>query len=208
MGDRMRFDRAYFDRWYRDPCHRVLDRSEIARRAALVLSLAEYVLERRVRSVLDVGCGEGNWRAQLLARRPRLRYVGVDPSEYVVRRYGRSRNIVRGTAESLEQVPLSGPFDVVIASGVLNFLSDRSLRRAARTLGRLTSGVAFLELFTAADDVVGDTRGWRPRSAAYYRRVLKAAGFTQCGPHCYASRSSAGTLAALERAGEKAHQPS
>jgi SAM-dependent methyltransferase len=201
MGDQTRFDRAYFDRWYRDPRHRVLDRSEIARRAALVLSLAEYVLERPVRSVLDVGCGEGNWRAQLLARRPRLRYVGVDPSEYVVRRYGRSRNIVRGTAESLDQVPLRGPFDVVIASGVLNFLPDRSLRRAARTLGRLTSGVAFLELFTAADDVVGDTRGWRPRSAAYYRRVLKAAGFTQCGPHCYAARSSAGTLAALERAG-------
>lgn len=200
MGDRTRFDRAYFDRWYRDPRHRVLDHSEIARRAALVLSLAEYVLERPVRSVLDVGCGEGNWRAQLLARRPRLRYVGVDPSEYVVRRYGRSRNIVRGTAESLDQVPLRGPFDVVIASGVLNFLSDGSLRRAARTLGRLTSGVAFLELFTAADDVVGDTRGWRPRSAAYYRRVLKAAGFTQCGPHCYAARSSASTLAALERA--------
>lgn len=201
MGDRTRFDRAYFDRWYRDPRHRVLDRPEIARRAALVLSLAEYVLERPVRSVLDVGCGEGTWRAQLLARRPRLRYVGVDPSEYVVRRYGRSRNIVRGTAESLDQVPLRGPFDVVIASGVLNFLSDRSLRRAARTLGRLTSGVAFLELFSAADDVVGDTRGWRPRSAAYYRRLLKAAGFTQCGPHCYAARSSAGTLAALERAG-------
>ena len=201
MGDRPRFDRAYFDRWYRDPRHCVLDRSEIARRVALVLSLAEYVLERPVRSVLDVGCGEGNWRAQLLARRPRLRYVGVDPSEYVVRRYGRSRNIVRGTAESLDQVPLRGPFDVVIASGVLNFLPDRSLRRAARTLARLTSGVAFLELFTAADDVVGDTRGWRPRSTAYYRRVLKAAGFTQCGPHCYAARSSAGTLAALERAG-------
>jgi SAM-dependent methyltransferase len=201
MGDRTRFDRAYFDRWYRDPRRLVLDRSEIGRRAALVLSIAEYVLERPVRSALDVGCGEGNWRAPLLARRPRLRYVGVDPSEYVVRRYGRSRNIVHGAAESLDRLPLRGPFDVIIASGVLNFLSDESLRRAARTLGRLTSGVAFLELFTTADDVVGDTRGWRPRSAAYYRGVLKAAGFTQCGPHCYAARSSAGTLAALECAG-------
>jgi SAM-dependent methyltransferase len=199
MGDRTRFDRAYFDRWYRDPRRRVLDHSEIARRAALVLSLGEYVLERPVGSALDVGCGEGNWRAPLLARRPRLRYVGVDPSDYVVRRYGRSRNIIRGTAELLDTLRLRGPFDVVIASGVLNFLSDESLRRATRTLGRLTSGVAFLELFTAADDVVGDTRGWRPRSAAYYRRVLKGAGFTQCGPHCYAARPSASTLAALER---------
>ena len=200
MGDRMRFDRAYFDRWYRDPRRRVLDSAEIARRAALVISIAEYVLERPARSVLDVGCGEGNWRAPLLARRRRLRYVGVDPSEYAVRRYGRRRNILHGTAETLDALPLRGPFDVVIASGVLNFLSDEALRRAARALGRLTRGVAFLELFTAADDVVGDTRGWRARSAAYYRRVLKTAGFTQCGPHCYAARSSRGTLAALERA--------
>ena len=200
MGDRMRFDRAYFDRWYRDPRRRVLDRAEIARRAALVLSIAEYVLERPVRSVLDVGCGEGNWRAPLLARRPRLRYVGVDSSEYAVRRYGRRRNIRHGTAETLDALPLRGPFDVVIASGVLNVLSEEALRRAARVLGRLTSGVAFLELFTSTDDVVGDTRGWRPRSAMYYRSVLKNAGFVQCGPHCYAARPVQRTLAALERA--------
>jgi SAM-dependent methyltransferase len=197
----MRFDRAYFDRWYRDPQRRVLDRAEIARRAALVLAIAEYVLERPVRSVLDVGCGEGNWRAPLLARRPRLRYLGVDPSEYAVRRYGHRRNIIRGSAETLAELPLHGPFDIVIASGVLNFLSDRGLRRAVRALGSLTSGVAFLELFTSADDVVGDTRGWRPRSAAHYRRILKRAGFTLCGPHCYAARSVVKTLAALERAG-------
>jgi SAM-dependent methyltransferase len=199
MGDRSRFDRAYFDRWYRDSHRRVLDHSEVARRVALVLSIAEYVLERPARSALDVGCGEGSWRAPLLERRPRLRYVGVDPSEYVVRRYGRRRHIMRGSAETLDSLPLRGPFDVVIASGVLNFLSEDSLRRAARTLGRLTNGIAFLELFTSADDVVGDTRGWRPRSAAYYRRLLKDAGFTQCGPHCYAARMRVGTLAALER---------
>ena len=201
MGDHTRFDRAYFDRWYRHPRRRVLDASEIARRSALVLSTAEYVLERPARSVLDVGCGEGNWRASLLRRRPRLRYLGVDPSEYVVRRYGRRRNIIQGGAETLDTLSSRGPFDVVIASGVLNFLSDDALRRAARALARLTNGVAFLELFTTADDVVGDTRGWRPRSAAYYRRVLKQAGFTQCGPHCYVARPRASTLAALERVG-------
>jgi hypothetical protein len=130
-----------------------------------------------------------------------LRYVGVDPSEYAVRRYGRRRNILQGTAETLDALPLRAPFDVVIASGVLNFLSDAALRRAVRMIGRRTSGVAFLELFTAADDVVGDTQGWRPRSALYYRRLLKAAGFTQCGPHCYAVRTAARTLAALEGEG-------
>ncbi len=201
MKPRTRFDQAYFDRWYRDPHRRVLDRAEITRRAALVVSVAEYVLERRVRSALDVGCGEGNWRAPLRRLRPTLRYVGVDSSEYVVRRFGRSRTIMHGDAETLDELPLRGPFDVVIASGVLNFLSEMALRRAARTIASLTSGVAFLELFTVSDDVVGDTRGWRPRTAARYRRLLRGVGLVQCGPHCYVTRSTSRGLAALEWSG-------
>jgi SAM-dependent methyltransferase len=200
-GEHARFDRAYFDRWYRDPRRRVLDEGGVARRAALVLSIAEYLLERPATSALDVGCGEGNWRSSLRRRRPRLRYTGVDPSEYVVRRFGARRHILRGSAETIDALPLRGPFDIVIASGVLNFLPDDALRRALRSLGRLTSGVAFLELFTSRDEVVGDTRGWQPRPARYYRDVLKRAGFTQCGPHCYAARSLLPSLARLEKLG-------
>ena len=199
MAALTRFDQAYFDRWYRDPRRRVFDRAEIARRASLVVALAEYVLERPVRSALDVGCGEGNWRASLRRLRPRIRYVGVDPSDYAVRRFGRRRNIILGSAETLDALPLRGPFDLVIASGVLNFLSDSSLRRAARAITRLTREVAFLELFTATDDVIGDTRGWRPRRAPHCRRVLRAAGLVQVGPHCYVGPSCDATLAALER---------
>lgn len=196
-----RFDKAYFDRWYRNPRRRVLDAAEIRRRVALVVGVAEYILERPVRSALDVGCGEGNWRAPLRRMRPRIRYVGVDPSDYVVRKFGRRRNIRIGTAESLHELQLRGPFDIVIASGVLNFLALRDLRRALRTVATLVEGVAFLELFTASDDVVGDTSGWQPRSAAHYRRLLRTTGFVSCGPHCYVTRQGAATLAALERAG-------
>lgn len=196
-----RFDKAYFDRWYRDPRRRVLDRTEIARRAALVVAVAEYVLERRVQSALDVGCGEGNWRAPLLRMRPRMRFVGVDPSAYAVRRFGRRRNILSGKAETLDALSLRGPFDIVIASGVLNFLSIAALRRTLATLATLTEGIAFLELFTTSDDVVGDTCGWRRRPRAEYRRLLRAAGFIACGPHCYVGPSRLPTLAALERIG-------
>ncbi|MGQ0712402.1 MAG: methyltransferase domain-containing protein [Gemmatimonadaceae bacterium] len=201
MSPPTRFDKSYFDRWYRDPRRRVLDRGEIGRRAAMVVGLAEYILERPLRSALDVGCGEGNWRAPLLRLRPRMRYAGVDPSDYVVRRFGRRRNIRGGTAETLATLSLRGPFDIVIASGVLNFLEIAALRRALATIATLTEGIAFLELFTASDDVVGDTRGWRRRSGAEYRRILRAAGFTSCGPHCYVGPSRRGALAALERPG-------
>jgi SAM-dependent methyltransferase len=196
-----RFDKAYFDRWYRNPRRRVLDPAEIRRRATLVVAVAEYILERPVRTALDVGCGEGDWRAPLRRLRPGMRYVGVDPSDYVVRRFGRRRNIRAGSAESLHRLRLRGPFDIMIVSGVLNFLALDDLRRALRTMAKLVEGVAFLELFTATDDVVGDTRGWEPRSAAQYRRLLHTAGFVSCGPHCYVTRERAATLAALEQAG-------
>ena len=52
MAHGTRFDRAYFDRWYRDPRRRLFDSAEIGRRAGLVIFMAEYVLERPVRSAL------------------------------------------------------------------------------------------------------------------------------------------------------------
>ncbi len=59
------YDRAYFDRWYRDPGRRVATAASLSRKIHLVVSIAEALLERRVRSVLDVGCGEGTWREPL-----------------------------------------------------------------------------------------------------------------------------------------------
>ena len=47
----------------------------------------------RGKTVLDIGAGEGRWRAELRRMRPAIRYVGVDPSEYVVARHGQRRNI-------------------------------------------------------------------------------------------------------------------
>ena len=51
------YDRDYFDRWYRE--RPVLSRQRLARKVALAVATAEYHLERPIRSVLDVGCGEG-----------------------------------------------------------------------------------------------------------------------------------------------------
>src|SRR6187200_1861227 len=88
-----RYDQAYFDRWYRDRRYRVKSPQVLHRKVALALSVAEYYLGRQVRTVLDVGCGEGAWFAPLHAMRPNIKYTGVDQSEYAVLRYGRSRNI-------------------------------------------------------------------------------------------------------------------
>ncbi|MBD3828644.1 class I SAM-dependent methyltransferase, partial [Stenotrophomonas sp.] len=82
------YDQAYFQRWYQPD--QTGGPARLARKVALAVASAEYYLERPIRSVLDIGCGEGAWRAPLLKLRPRVQYLGFDSSEYAVHRYGRS----------------------------------------------------------------------------------------------------------------------
>ena len=144
------YDEAYFSRWYRGRRAAVSD-DLIGQRARLALAAAEYVLAREARTVLDVGCGEGRWRAPLRRARPGISYQGVDGSEYAVRRYGRRRNIRLGTLGGVGRLGLPGPFDLVVCYDVLQYLDDRTATRALANLARLTRGVLYLSALTARD---------------------------------------------------------
>jgi SAM-dependent methyltransferase len=194
-----RYDRAYFDRWYRDPRYAVVHRGVLARRVQLAVAAAEYLLERPIKSVLDVGCGEAPWRALLMRARPGVRYVGVDSSTYAVARFGRTRGIRLGTFGGLGRMKLRGPFDLVVCSDVLHYVSTAELVRGLGALQRLVRGVAFLELFAKEDATIGDDVGFQPRPAATYRRLFSAAGFTPLGLHCYAGRALEPDLITFER---------
>lgn len=196
--DLKRFDRSYFDRWYRSPRHRVATTAEVRRRALVAIGVAEFVLGRPVRSVLDVGCGEASWRAPLLRLRPRLRYQGVDASEYVVRRFGRSRGIRQGSVGELGDVGLRGKYDIVICADVLHYLGARELERGLAHIEALLEGVAYLPTFTSADEVEGDVRAVRPRSPAWYRQRFSAAGLVALGLDFHLAPALARTLSALE----------
>jgi SAM-dependent methyltransferase len=200
MAEPKRYDRTYFDRWYRHPAHRIGGAADLRRRVAMVVGVAEYLLGRPVRTVLDVGCGEARWRSPLRRLRPSLHYTGVDSSEYVVARFGRRRNIRQGTLGTLSEVGLEAPFDLVICADMLHYVGLAELRRGIGTLAALTGGMAYLDTLTAADGVGGDTRGFHRRSAAAYRRLFEAAGFRQCGPHCWAGPGLAEGMAELEGA--------
>ncbi len=193
------YDRAYFDKWYRAPAHRVRSPAELTRLVRFVVATADYVLGRPIRTVLDVGAGEGNWLPVLRRLRPSVVYQGVDPSAYAVRRFGRRRNILLGDLGSLDALPLARGYDLVIASGVLNYLGPDALRDALPPLVSRAQGMLYLELFTAADDVIGDTAFASRRSAEWFRRTLRAAGLVGCGLHCYLPRELRGQLTELER---------
>lgn len=194
-----RYDRAYFDHWYR--VRGFGSPALLERRVAYALGAAEYLLDRPVRSVLDVGCGEGAWSVGLRRHRPRLRYVGVDPSTYAVGRFGRRRGLLLGGVGDLDELDLGDPFDLVVCVSVLPFLGDADvelgLAAIARRLGE--DGVAFLEIFTAEDVIEGDLEGFVARPAATYRRWLRTAGLTRVGVHLYVRADAVGGLATLER---------
>jgi SAM-dependent methyltransferase len=192
------YDEAYFTRWY-GRRGSVIGDDLIAQRARLALAAAEYVLEGNVRSVLDVGCGEGRWRAPLRRARPGLAYLGVDRSEYAVRRFGRRRNIRLGTLGTLRRLGLRRPFDLVVCSDVLHYLPIAEVRRGLTALRRLAGGVLWLDAFTAEDDFVGDREGWQRRSERAWRRLFAEAGLVSCGLNCWVPRRLERRLAALER---------
>lgn len=194
------YDREYFDRWYRDPQHRVRARGETARKVSMVVALAEYYLGRPITNVLDVGCGEGVWRAPLLKLRPKLEYLGLDSSEYAIERFGRSRNLRYSNFKDLAELRFDRRFDLIVCSDVLHYLRAPELTRGLSGFGELLEGLAFIEMFTSQDPVDGDIKGFLSRTPKWYRERLAAAGLMACGSHCYLSPRLTRSVSALERA--------
>jgi SAM-dependent methyltransferase len=170
---RKSYDEAYFKKWYRDPRTRVHAPDAVRRKVRMVVGAAEYFLGRKLRTVLDVGAGEGRWRAELRRLRPGIRYVGVDPS-------------------------LGHGYDLVVCADVLQYVSDTALKRGVRHIAGLIHGVAFLEAYTTGDEMEGDLEGWHPRSKSQYRRIFTDAGLVPCGMHCYLTRELAVNAVELE----------
>lgn len=195
------YDRAYFDRWYRDPRHASRQKAELRRQVALALALGDWVLGRPVVTVLDIGAGEGRWQPELHRLRPTIRYQGVEPSEDAVRQWGRRRNLVRGDFATLHALGLGGPWDLVVAADVLHYLGDRQLRRGIEAMAPFVEGLAFCPTFTGTDAIEGDRAGFHPRRAASYRRAFADAGLVQIGPWAWTPRDAAEELAELERPG-------
>jgi SAM-dependent methyltransferase len=192
------YDRAYFDRWYRDPTDRVVTRDSLERKVRVALSITEFLLMRPVRTVIDVGCGEAAWYPVLRRWRPGVRYIGIEPSDYALRRYGASRHIRRGSFETLHTMRLPRNVDLIVCSDVLQYVPTEHVLRGLRTIKRLLRGVAYIEAYASEDVMIGDGDEWQDRSGAEYRRLFERAGLTQCGPYSFVNRDAYGNLNVFE----------
>ena len=193
-----KYDEAYFDRWYRGKA-KIGPREVVQRKVAMAVSVAEYVLHRPIRNVLDIGCGETPWFEHLSSMRPKVRYAGYDPSDYVLTKFGRSRNIRRGSFAELPSLGIRERFDLVVCADVLHYVSEGDIRRGLPTLLRLIRGAAYLEILTGKDSIYGDMVGMYRRPPVWYRDLFTAAKLVPVAPFMWTTHRIANGLAALER---------
>jgi len=181
-----RFGADFYRRFYVDSKTRVVTRAEMARRADLLAAFVRHG-ELPVRSILDVGCGLGLMRQQLLRHFPRARYTGLEVSGYLCRKHG----WVQASAATFQG---ERPFDLVVCYDVLQYLETREAAAALRNLARLCRGVLHFGVLTQEDwDLYCDQRrtdrSVSIRPAAWYRRRL-APSFINAGSGMFVRRGA------------------
>ena len=194
MSVRSRFDEDYYRRFYGDRSTRVAAPQAYRRLAGFVAAYIRH-LDLQVKSVLDIGCGLGQWREALKREFPGARYTGVEISDYLCEHHGWTK----GSVVDFEPGRM---FDLVICQGVLQYLTDRQAARAINNLGRLTRNALFLEVLTRRD--------WREncdrrttdgevhlREGEWYRSRMRR-HFVNCGGGLFLPRSSPAVLFEME----------
>lgn len=165
------FDKAYYDRFYRNPATRAVTPAATRRHAEFIAAFLKH-LELPVRSVLDLGCGTGVMLRALGKAFPRAHLQGVELSSYLCRRYG-------WTPGSVVNHQAERPFDLVVCNDVLAYLDDEDCSRALRNLAALSSGALYLGVLTREDLPLCDRRRTdarqQPRPLSFYRRRLARA---------------------------------
>jgi len=119
-------------------------------RAEAIRDGAKEPLVRRLRpwiegrSILDVGCGEGDFLRAVARRVPHGALVGIDVSQAVLPPAGHAPENVRFIAADIIDFDLGRRFDVVFSENVIEHIAPadleahlRSIRRALADPGRL-----------------------------------------------------------------------
>ncbi len=168
----MAFDQDYYQRFYYNPRTAVTSRAEMRARGRMIAACVEYV-GLPVKSILDAGCGVGLLKGPLTRAFPAARYVGLEYSEYLCKRYGWRQ----GSVASLRT---RERFDLVVCYDVLQYLGVPEARRAIANLSRVCRGALYFGALTTEDwrencDQSRTDRIPGLRPGAWYRRELKRA---------------------------------
>jgi trans-aconitate 2-methyltransferase len=104
-----------------------------------VRDLVSALPERQARSVIDLGCGPGNSTEVLAARFPGAAVSGIDSSPDMIAAARARLPKVPFTVGGIEEWKEEGPFDVIMANAVLQWVPDHATLLPS-LVGRLASG--------------------------------------------------------------------
>lgn len=191
------FDRGYYEKYYFNPRTAVTSRPETNARARLIAAYTRHI-GAPVRSILDAGCGTGMLRAPLLRAYPRARYVGIEVSEYLCRRYGWMQS-------RIQDYRTGNPHDLVICYDVLQYLEARAAARALNALADACLGLLYFTALTVEDwrdncDQRRTDSNVHLRPTAWYRTRLRRR-FRELGCGFWMRRDAPYIVWSLEVAG-------
>jgi SAM-dependent methyltransferase len=195
----MHFGRDYYQRYYFNPRTAVVSRSEMRARARLIAAFVAHT-GLPVRRILEAGCGTGMLRGGLKRLLPGARYLGLESSEYLCRRYGWEQG-------RIEEYHARVAFDLLICYDVLQYLPAAAAERALTNFGRLCRGVLYFTALTRYDyeencDQARTDPDVHLRSAHWYRTRLKRQ-FREVGLGFWLRRGAPLTLWELEVAARR-----
>jgi hypothetical protein len=165
-----RFDKAYYDRFYRNPATRAVTPAGARRQAQFIAAYLRH-LGIEISRILEIGCGTGLLLRALGRQFPRAEARGVEFSDYLCRRYGWEPG-------SVVDFRPDRPADLVVCNDVLGYLDDASCSRALENLAAITGQALYLGVLTREDlplcDPARTDTSQRTRRADWYRRRLDA----------------------------------
>ncbi len=188
------FDDQYYNRYYGLHKNRVADSNSVKLLADYVCSFTLHV-QVRVSRILDMGCGIGLWKKPLRKKFPLAKYIGVEWSDFLCKKYAWEKgSVVDYTAKR--------PAELVICQGVLQYLDDSQAEAAIHNLAALCSGLLYLEALTekdwleACDQKVTDGDVYRRSGQWYWKRLIEY--FVPCGGGIFAIKKARLPLFELE----------
>lgn len=176
------FGREYFARYYERRGTRVATADDGRKLCRFIHAYAEF-LGWPVRSILDVGAGTGRFMRPLRELWPKVRYTGIDISEYACRTYGWQRKSIL----DLDR----GRYDLVLCHDVLQYLDRDDARSGIERLAQRCRGLLYFAAMTCEDwqrnvdrsrsdgDVYLRSTRWYRRELARYFRDLGGGVFAQ-----------------------------
>ena len=163
---RTKFDKEYYDHFYRNPSTQVASRQDATTQADFIHAYLRH-LNLPINSIIDVGCGLGHHLSRL-SEKFTASCSGFEISDYLCAEYGWSK----GSVVDID----CPPADLVICYDVVEYLPDVDAHKAIETIARITRSALFFGALTKEDWALCDQDRTDPevclRSGHWYQKRL------------------------------------